>query len=373
MSRSDFVAYSTSRYTTGSDLLESVNAASEIRGLIERIAPFDVFNQLSNIQFLILKPDAVASGKITEICQRLAGAGIVPIWSKPLFHTREHEYETLYRYNIDLANAECVVGSIWLARKPYLLGPAIALLVTSYDCAEETVYEKTRRLKGPSNPYLCVAGTLRHDLNACSRAMNLVHLADDPISTIREFLIFAGIEELALAARLLDRDLRPLRTFHYDSLVQLSRMSAALGPIVTDADYAGCLIRTTNKLLLACMAQDYRQPRLELLDQSLPEQGPRARLRIAAKRMAQCNKEIQRFVSNGELDPNDELLRQLVRMLDIATIDATAVGSMVHFLAACGIPLADWDELMIETNAHFGQAVRDALAEEVPVAIMNAA
>ena len=118
MMTTNFVREMKARYGSVSELLRFRDAAPAIeRALAGHTA--EHLHRARGAQFVIFKPDAVASGKVPAILDRLESAGIGLLWFKPLFRFNEHQYEELYRYNIDLDHPKCMVGNLWSLRQPF--------------------------------------------------------------------------------------------------------------------------------------------------------------------------------------------------------------------------------------------------------------
>ncbi|GGM89431.1 hypothetical protein GCM10011609_27890 [Lentzea pudingi] len=158
---------------------------------------------LREVVFVMVKPDAVASGKGDAVCSALQDAGARFLHVAPTFGAGERTFEELYKFNLTVRNEKNMVGAWWLNRRVYSMGPSIAALL---HLPGGTGHDRLTALKGPSNPYRATPDQLRGRLGGTNLALNLVHSSDDPLSTAREFLLFSAHEELETA---LDRVLAP--------------------------------------------------------------------------------------------------------------------------------------------------------------------
>jgi nucleoside diphosphate kinase len=321
---------------------------------------------LRTAEFVIFKPDAVASGKVMAILDRLASAGIGLLWARPLFGFNEHHYEELYRYNIDLDHPKTMVGSLWLQHQPFARHTAVAALIGSVDRARYgDVYLELKRLKGESTPYLSRPGQIRFDLNGSSKTLNLLHVADDPISSLREMNIFCEREE---TVRVLDEIARLTRArspreIHDMCRGRLGRMLDVLGPSDTDADFPAATLRTAAKL--ACAVGDRTGRLLDdgVFDPPPEHLGPHLRaieLRDRLVGVAEMLPAPSPRARTWKAAMSLELLRTLCGLEEWST---EKIAHLIASAESMGIHVSDWDALMMSSNALFIDALRAAVRD----------
>jgi nucleoside diphosphate kinase len=160
--------------------------------------------RLADTVFCLVKPDAVAAGKARAVCEYFAERGFAVAHARPLVATHPRQFELLYAYNLTLNNELNQVSDWWLNVQLLKAGPMHSTLLVPTVPLDRSAHATIARLKGSSTPQRCTAGELRHDLGATNKSLNLVHVADDPLSTAREFLIFHDREVLAAALREVD-------------------------------------------------------------------------------------------------------------------------------------------------------------------------
>jgi nucleoside diphosphate kinase len=154
--------------------------------------------ELASVGFLMLKPDAVAAHKIEAIFGYLASREIYPL---DLFAIQPSLalLEELYKDSLALGAADALHVSWDLTRRLALAGPWLGALIGEPGRRPE-FHVRLRALKGAAPPgHVYGPGTLRGDLEASNRSLNLVHTSDEPNSTIREYLIFRTMDDLRRA------------------------------------------------------------------------------------------------------------------------------------------------------------------------------
>lgn len=360
-----FVTEAKGKYGAVSEFLRFRNGAPLITRVLEGFLPHQLA-PMREAQFVIFKPDAVASGKVLAILDRLASLGIGLLWFKPLFRFDEHQYEELYRYNIDLDHPKCMVGSLWSLRQPFALNTAIGALIGPVEPGRVAdLYVETKRLKGESTPYLARPGQLRYDLNGSSKTLNLIHVSDDPISGLRELRIFCEPDEVG---HLLDELARPgsadrAGELHGRNRARLARLLDMLGPRETDGDFPAATLRTAAKLVCSIADHHGLQHLLEDETFAAPPQGLgpcvraaqlRDRLRVLSAVLAHAPARRQRWQAAATL----ELLQLL------CDLDGWSTEKISYVLGAArsfGIQISDWDALMISSNAFFIAMLQSAL------------
>jgi nucleoside diphosphate kinase len=205
--------------------------------------------ELKKLAFILIKPDAVISGKVNEILQFLYDRDIVVFELMTNLQTTSQQFEELYKFNLIQLNKLNMSGCWWLNSEIYMQCPSIILLVYDKQARnndlQKTVHEKICTLKGPSNPLMCEPGQIRYDLNACNRAINLIHCSDDPLSTAREYLIFHPLNRLK-------KTLKEFRTLGSSkpTLIKFSYQQNGLGQTHSVIDFIHTLYQIKIRLLL---------------------------------------------------------------------------------------------------------------------------
>jgi nucleoside diphosphate kinase len=141
----------------------------------------------------------VASGKTTALLGFLRAHDIAILDFHVCLQTRLRDFEELYKFNLTRYNEQNMLGSWWLNNQVYMAGASVAVLVFQTVPSNEGVHTAVGRLKGASSPFLAMPGELRYDLKASNRSINLIHTADDPLSTAREVLLFQSPDWLRRA------------------------------------------------------------------------------------------------------------------------------------------------------------------------------
>ncbi len=334
------------KYTERSELLTYHNSAT----IIEELTADDTKNcivDLQNIQFVILKPDAVAAGKAIGILEYLLQRGMRLVQCWPVFDFTEHQYEELYRFNIDLDNPKCMVGSLWCLRQQFESNPCIALLLAA-DTDQRCIYDVTQGIKGHFNPYHATSGTIRHDFHSASMSLNLIHMSDDPISSYRELRIFLTQDEIRAALND-NAGSAQLRNFE--------QICDALGPVRTDGDFVAAFLRTLKKL--AFVIQAHAPTVAEgILRIPLPSRSLSPRVRL---------EEVHRQLQSFDIGANPEIktepkkiddlkvaaIKSLVLLSDVSKWDTKRIRLAVNLAASASVQLSYWDRLLIESNAFY--------------------
>lgn len=182
--------------------LAQLGQADEIWSRLCRRMPAAALERLSECVFLMLKPDALISGRYESLLSGMADAGWQFIHAQATLSAGERHFEELYQYNLTIRNEQNMMCAWWINARLYAMGTSVALMVRVPRGRDRlTAHQQVKRLKGPSNPFKGAAGELRWEAGGTNLALNLLHSADDPISTAREFLIFGTEEQLLHALR----------------------------------------------------------------------------------------------------------------------------------------------------------------------------
>ncbi|MFI0450659.1 nucleoside-diphosphate kinase [Actinomadura sp. 6N118] len=181
------------------------------RSLCEDISPA-LLARLAECVFVMLKPDALATGKHQTMLDRMASAGWRILYAQAALTASARHFEELYKYNLTVRNEQNMLGDWWINARLYGMSPSLVLLLQVPPGIGRTAHQEVKSRKGPSNPFAGAPGQLRWEAGATNLALNLLHTADDPISSAREFLIFGSTQDLGHAlARATAPDRAPAR------------------------------------------------------------------------------------------------------------------------------------------------------------------
>jgi len=129
----------------------------------------------------IVKPDAVARGKIGEILRRFEEAGL-RICALKMVHLDKRRAEEFY----DVHRGRPFFDSL----TTFMASGPVAVLVLEGEAAISTV----RAIMGATDPARASSGTIRRDLGT-SIELNAVHGSDSPASATFEVAYFFGEPE----------------------------------------------------------------------------------------------------------------------------------------------------------------------------------
>lgn len=153
--------------------------------------------------FIMLKPDALVEGKHAALLKAMASAGWQLVHAQATLTAGAEHFESLYQYNLTVRNEQNMVGAWWLNARVYTMAPSVALLyrVPPDRSRGITSHQVVKKRKGSSDPFVGRAGELRWEVGGTNMALNLLHASDDPLSTLREFLLFGSGAQLRSALR----------------------------------------------------------------------------------------------------------------------------------------------------------------------------
>jgi len=346
------------RFEEQSDLLKFRRRAEVIDDLLSAFGP-EMVRRFENTQLVIFKPDAVCSHKALEIAEfmNLHGCSFLECW--PVFSFSEHQYEELYRYNIDLDHKSPMVGKIWSLRSQFVGNPCIVCLVTvDADTTATSIFNLTKLLKGNSTPYFASPGQIRYVFNGSSKALNLVHMSDDPFSTLREIKALLGPDCFEI------QSLRASPERNRATLDAIAAFTTSLGPKSTDSDFCATLVRMLHKLSYAFgPGERHLAQRLQALKIPDVRDGPRRRLRDLNDNFKHLLGELgAQHGSDGPTQQSDLILKSAV--LSVLDVPSWTVYSVKHSIASMrsfDIPVSAWEEEIVISNAVFHEAILEAL------------
>lgn len=296
-----------------------------------------ILERFAKRSFALLKPDCLASGKALAALEWLERHGYFISSFEVIWRPRERQFEELYKYNLTLKNEKNQVASWWINRQIYTAGPSLLLLLERNDSAD--VYESLGRDKGASEPRLAKSGELRSDLDGNNMALNLFHCADDPISTIRELLIFKSQTQL---------EALPDRGRDWQS--EIGTLQAALGPAV-DLDPA----RTMQRILLRTALQlNWPTQVLECLADDIGLRGAEFACGRLARLQAMLGKARSALSTDGPA-PRAQALAPEAQLLLYPLIEEDELSMSLDRLATHGIPMTKFERIALISTCHYAR------------------
>lgn len=137
---------------------------------------------MSELEFVMIKPDAVKRGLVGEIISRIERKGL-KIKALKMIQMSKEMAEKLYEEHRGKPFFEDLVGYV-------TSGPVVVMVVEG----PNAVYVM-RKMIGDTDGSKAEPGTIRGDF-ALSKARNLIHATDSPEKVEREMSIFFKKEEL---------------------------------------------------------------------------------------------------------------------------------------------------------------------------------
>jgi len=133
---------------------------------------------MTETTYVMIKPDAVASGKIGRIISRFEDTGLKIERIEMAVLTTE-QAEGNYAEHKGKPFYEGLIAYI-------TSGPVVKMAISG-----EGAVKKCRTLMGPTNPAEAAPGTIRGDFGLVTDA-NVIHGSDSPESAAREVALFFG-------------------------------------------------------------------------------------------------------------------------------------------------------------------------------------
>lgn len=349
--------YSSRSYFVQSGKYEAFLSRDPIRSFRTDLSVFE------ENAFAILKPDAIATNNVRNIVNWLNTKGLEITLFATVIKARESFAEELYKYNLTLRNEHNQIGSWWLNRQLYTMGPMVLLMLR---CKErsENVYDRLSALKGPSDPFKGRAGELRYDHRACNMTVNLFHCSDDPISSIREYLIFKPIEELkSFVESLPPRFSHEKTTDPFDWIDPKMRMIESSGFDVTDGDALRALFRFIARIAISgeFFALEGIVERF-FSRQNVTGSNPLQSLDSARQSLAELTDQARRIIACNKKEA--KLLTLLDLVADFPNICEHDLAAVIDEASTLGIETSDWDKLFLVSTAHYRSDIVSRLPSE---------
>ncbi|HRC84141.1 MAG TPA: nucleoside-diphosphate kinase [Thermoanaerobaculia bacterium] len=307
--------------------------------------------RLAHLTFALLKPDTVLSARVRPALALLAQAGLEVVDLGVCLSTHPRQFEELYKTNLTVYNQQNMVGAWWLNHQIYELAPVVTLLLALPGEGAGDAQRRLAAVKGPSSPYLCQPDQLRARLEASNRSINLLHTADGPVSSAREYLLFQPLSRLREALARLDggSGCRPFPA---------SRLEAEL------ATLPGAFVETDFLRVLTTLKARLHKALLE--QGALAEEPQASSLREQAAVAAGGEPLLERTRAYRELSHRElaslgqlartascPLLEAALSLADFDHLDLAVARSTVAAFRGAGLYLSAWEQLLLETSCYY--------------------
>lgn len=265
---------------------------------------------------------------------------------------RERNFEELYKFNLTRHNAANMLCAWWLARRVYTMGPSVDLLLShqNSDCRGQPFYKLLGNIKGVSNPYACDPVSLRGSLRACNRSLNLVHVSDSPMASVREFSIFRNGDELirgirrATENKSIPEKINSIRTQIEDSLqwwIMGSKVSLSSSIATISARLlTSCKWDSKNIPTVARLMGLYGE--INTIDD---QPNPSAGLDILRRKLYDVGKYIQLLAAE-----NQDVTDKLMSLCDTENYNHQIAEKVIATTINRGVDIDPWDMLAMETS-----------------------
>ncbi|MEU6404727.1 nucleoside-diphosphate kinase [Streptomyces sp. NPDC046985] len=339
--------------------LAQLGQADEVWSRLSRGMPAGALGHLPECVFLMLKPDALVSGRYESLLSGMAEAGWQLLHAQATLTASERHFEELYQYNLTIRNEQNMMCAWWINKRLYAMGPSVALMVRVPPHADGlTAHQQVKRLKGPSNPFKGSPGELRWDAGGTNLALNLLHSADDPISSAREFLIFHTEDQLlralGRAAALAGAPPGGAADAALPDAVLREQLFLA-GAGTRRLDLPSVLTLVKSRLRATGPDEEYRSATRSLYARYLALVSSPPDIRTRWTRFGElCAEEraVLDRLDRGRAGGDRELLRRLATpsAFDFSTADDIRVE-----LSRRKIACDPWDELALDTSLYYSQ------------------
>lgn len=305
---------------------------------------------LDKIGLILLKPDAIVSGKGPSIVSFIRRQDISVVDAIPICSPKEFQFEELYKFNLTLRNSHNQIGSWWLNRKVYTMGPSLLLLVRDDGGTGTTIFGKIQSFKGSSDPHKAKPGQIRHEFKGTNMALNLVHTSDNLFSLVREYLIFSSLERLKLVTdRLVD-------AHPSDEIPEVEHAINLFFDVFGSEKVQTNVFRVCVRLINEVMLRNNQRSPVDFREMMALSKG---KFRDSEMSRFECNVSLLRDFGAAmrSLLPSEsdmESTRELVD--DLSSLDRWSdlrADKMFLNLAAHGLSLSTWDKLVIQSTAHY--------------------
>lgn len=178
------------------DLKKLVNQYKEL----EYDLPYDICKEyffLSKVAFLMITPDAVKRGMLSDIITYLTVNKHIKVCSAKTKWLSTRDIEILYKYSFRRKILDGEPAYWWLMERCLQLGPCVGLVLYSEDFDEEYFCEELVKIKGKYSEDNDSKDndTIRGKFKSISRIFNTVHCSDNIFNVLRESAIFYSLDE----------------------------------------------------------------------------------------------------------------------------------------------------------------------------------
>lgn len=150
----------------------------------------------NEITVLVIQGDAFLQGKVEKILEHIINSGL-EIRDYEFKHKfMEEEKEQMYLKNLNSGN-----NVWWFSKETFELGSCLALLVSTAQDDNQNIFEKTKSIKGKSNPSVSEENTIRSKFEGLCTAFNLLHCSDCVDEFERESSIFFSDARVEVATK----------------------------------------------------------------------------------------------------------------------------------------------------------------------------
>lgn len=148
----------------------------------------DFHDEMTDLTFLLVQPDAIARRLVGRCLDFLAGHGFVPVLAVPVTLTVPMA-RLLWRFQFNAKTD----GSRALGELVYCRGPSLLLALRDLEThANLSASTRLTELKGYSDPRKRQGGDLRSALGTPNRILRCVHSPDETLDVLRESAILVG-------------------------------------------------------------------------------------------------------------------------------------------------------------------------------------
>lgn len=339
--------------------LAQLGQADAMWETVRRRVPNEPLDRLRECVFMLVKPDALVSGRSEALLAGMARAGWQVIHAEATLTAGQRHFEEVYQYNLTIRNEQNMMCAWWINSRLYAMGPSVALLVRVPSAPSGlTAHQQVKLLKGSSNPYKCSPGELRWEGGGTNLALNLLHSADDPISTAREFLIFGTPDQLTRALRHADRlaEAGPAAAAAVLPEATLREQLFLAGTGNRRLDLPSVLTLVKGRLRATQWDERFRSATESLYARYLQLAEASLDIRTRWARFCALSAEERSVLDDLNQTEENGSTRELLRRLAIPASYGyeTAEDIRVEFLRH-KISLDPWDELALDTSLYYSE------------------
>jgi nucleoside diphosphate kinase len=287
--------------------------------------------------FALLSPDCTLSGQTAAAIRFMSERGVTVVAHRR-HRLSPNEVAQLYAGNRS-SRPSTLLDT--LVDELFGLSESVCLLLSSTaKLPDEAFHRLLLDIKGPSDPFNCHPDQLRRTLGATNKILNLIHTSDTPADSLREGALFFGdiscaTERVgAIDVEVLERDspAQPVSASGFRTLNAVKRRLLLSGHYGRDVDAIDHLLDLEEQLLDSQPDQVALFPRLQkMLGQQMSA--------IASAKSVALRTLMRQLISIG------------ARTTDSGGGHRNGPASVHFLLEQIGIPLSDWEALVIKVEA----------------------